>query len=58
VTRNDNNNNSIALHQSKNTPMAKDMKHTNEVKHDYNNQLVNTYCYIYEVSLVVALALL
>jgi hypothetical protein len=39
----DNNNNSITFHRSKKTPLAKDMKHINEIKHDYNNQLVNTY---------------
>jgi hypothetical protein len=38
-----NNNNSIIFHQSKKIPLAKDMKHVNEIKHDYNNQLVNTY---------------
>jgi hypothetical protein len=37
------NNNSITFHQSKQPPLAKDMKHVNEIKHDYNSQLVNTY---------------
>jgi hypothetical protein len=38
-----NNNNSVTFHRSKKPPLTKDMKHVNEVKHDYNNQLVNTY---------------
>jgi hypothetical protein len=39
-----NNNNSITFHRSqKKTLLAKDMKHVNEIKHDYNKQLVITY---------------